>query len=141
MMRLAKPVSTGSTRKKRDLRRDRFMAILSILIIPRKYERILRSISGQVTAVALSVVGFNPRKQSETELVRKLANHGLTVAVANDMWQFCVNFARAEVQDPYSSYDRERLADLINWAESQDALQNGEPPRLRPEIEDRFVPT
>ncbi|KAJ7717425.1 hypothetical protein DFH07DRAFT_785172 [Mycena maculata] len=121
----------GSTRHvrngtKRAKRRQRFFAILRVLIVPFKYASTIQRISAPIAERPLSVVDFGPNADDDS-VASILAHTGLTVAIADDTWQFCVKFVEAEIKSSTCVYDKDKLEDLLNIARTM-AAANGGPP-------------
>ncbi|KAJ7650523.1 hypothetical protein FB45DRAFT_1017916 [Roridomyces roridus] len=129
MMKLIRPVGRQNRGRERKERRACLMAVLSVLIIPRRYEHLLRTISAPIANSGLSPLNIGLNLESEEAIVRELAKHGLTAAVANDMWQYCLHLVKAELQGSSSPVDKEKLMRWIDLAESH-ALEHGEPPGI-----------
>ncbi|KAJ7769624.1 hypothetical protein DFH07DRAFT_768894 [Mycena maculata] len=123
----------GSTRNKRNRtklikRRQRFFAILRVLIVPFKYASTIQRISALITERPLSrVVDFEPNAEDDDSVALLLAHTGLTVAVADDTWQFCVKFVEAEIKSSPGVYDTVELEVLLKLAQNVAAV-NGKPP-------------
>ncbi|KAJ7495936.1 hypothetical protein B0H11DRAFT_2226930 [Mycena galericulata] len=112
----------------RDRHRKRFFAVLSIIAIPGEYAQRIHSLSAQVAAVELSPCAFGSKLDQDT-VVRRLAEHGLTIELANDCWQFCYKFLEAEITNPESFYDKKFLVDLRARADAMVA-ERGRPSGL-----------
>ncbi|KAJ7771285.1 hypothetical protein DFH07DRAFT_768256 [Mycena maculata] len=134
MMTLARSTRHVRSPSKRARRRKRFLAILRVLIIPHNYSTIIQRISVPVANVQLSAVDFGPiaDQLDEDTIALKLASSGLTVAIADDAWQFCVKVAEAEIKNHDSGhrgYRTETLVQLLQRARTV-AEADGEPPGL-----------
>ncbi|KAJ7482878.1 hypothetical protein B0H11DRAFT_1914962 [Mycena galericulata] len=112
----------------RDRHRKRFLAVLSIIAIPGEYAQRIHDLSMPVAAVELSPCAFGSKLDPNT-VVRRLADHGLTIELANDCWQFCYKFLEAEITNSESVYDKKSLVDLRARVDAVVAAR-GKPPGL-----------
>ncbi|KAJ7226477.1 hypothetical protein B0H12DRAFT_1077775 [Mycena haematopus] len=119
-----------------------FLAMLRILIIPGAYAAILQRISAPIRNVPLTKLAFGSASDqlNEDTLARNLAANGLTLPIADDCWQFCFKFVEAELNSSASGYDKKELEDMIARAQATVAMV-GQPPGIRPAIEDAFPST
>ncbi|KAJ7488579.1 hypothetical protein B0H11DRAFT_1913062 [Mycena galericulata] len=120
--------------------RNCFLAILRILIIPGQYAEIIQT--GKVADVELSAIDLDLASKmdrlSADTVARHLAEKGLTLAIADDVWQFCVKFTEAEIKSSVSGYNRDTLLELLDRARTV-ATTAGEPPGICPKSQDMFT--
>jgi hypothetical protein len=139
MLTLVPSASRRRSNATRSWRAKCFYAVLRVLIIPGKYAAIIQRNSFVVAPVALSQVDFGSKevRLEDDTVVRYLVDKGLTVAIADDSWQFCRKYAEAEIASIHSSYDKETLRELLDLA--RDAVTDiGEPSGIRLPSEDQF---
>ncbi|KAJ7438041.1 hypothetical protein B0H11DRAFT_2254977 [Mycena galericulata] len=90
--------------------------ILQILTIPGEYERLLKEQG--VTVIAAEDLtpcdfGESPAALSNHQVARLLADRGLSLAVADDAWQFCRNYVQAQVASPDPFFDKGAMKQLL----------------------------
>ncbi|KAJ7898775.1 hypothetical protein B0H13DRAFT_2031507 [Mycena leptocephala] len=115
MMTMVPPARHRRSKAARTWRRNCFLAILRILIIPGEYAAIIQRTSTPVVPVALSAVNFGEDvdQLQDDDVARHLASKGLTAAIADDCGQFCQKFVEAEITSSTSRYDKETLIQLL----------------------------
>ncbi|KAF7374678.1 hypothetical protein MSAN_00352800 [Mycena sanguinolenta] len=116
------------------------LAILWILAIPRKYDRMLNSMGLKIAEIAQIEplpIPFDNRLFDDEKTTRLLAGQGLTTAVANDTWQFCRNlvFDLALSENSIASE-----ASSIKSAVEAELVDTTPPCGLRPAEEDQYRP-
>ncbi|KAJ7429044.1 hypothetical protein B0H11DRAFT_1946318 [Mycena galericulata] len=143
MTTLVPRVGRQRAASERARRRNWFLAILRILIIPGEYAKIIEETTAQVAAVELSAVNIdlasNMDQLPQDTVARHLASKGLTLVIADDVWQFCVKFTEAEIHSHVSGYNRETLVGLLDRGRTV-AAAIGEPPGACLKSEDIFAP-
>lgn len=90
-------------RNERAKRDRRLMAILEVLAIPGEYMRLIQRGSYRITsAITHSVLELEEESTSEN-VACLLASQGLTMATADDAWQYCYNLVQLMAADDRSS--------------------------------------
>ncbi|KAF8217245.1 hypothetical protein K438DRAFT_1748339 [Mycena galopus ATCC 62051] len=127
---------SGNGRRSKASRRQHrigFLAILRLLLRPGAYASIIERISVPIADVPLSKVHFSElelEEPNEDKLARILAAKGLTVATADDCWQYCLKFAEEKLKSGGGGYDTSVLEDLITQARAR--VAEDEPPLFYP---------
>ncbi|KAJ7854031.1 hypothetical protein B0H13DRAFT_1903844 [Mycena leptocephala] len=137
LMTLAPPGLRNRAISTRNRHRTCFLAMLGILIRPGAYAEIIKRISAPIADAPLAQARFDLDKLQDDVVARNLAAAGLTVAIADDCWQFCLNFAEAEIKSSATGYDRETMRELVTQARATVAVV-GEPRGIRTASEDVF---
>ncbi|KAJ7505010.1 hypothetical protein B0H11DRAFT_1905078 [Mycena galericulata] len=139
LMTLAPLGRTSRHKSTRDRYKSCFLSILRILAIPGAYAERIRHISAPIAPVALShcKFGSNLDKLDDNTVVRQLADHGLTMILANDCWQYSYKFIEEDMKSHRGHYDKKTLANLLARAKEVLAVA-GKPSGIRSESEDRY---
>ncbi|KAF8172371.1 hypothetical protein K438DRAFT_1772731 [Mycena galopus ATCC 62051] len=121
-------------------RRDRqrcILAILDVLALPHRYSELL---SADRCAVATEVRYYPlslQQGQQDLAVSRLLAAQGLTVAVADDAWQYAYRYIKSIAEDrSVRNATTDAARNLLANIEAR--LRDGPPPGLKSEEEDRF---
>ncbi|KAJ7505029.1 hypothetical protein B0H11DRAFT_1905101 [Mycena galericulata] len=91
--------------------------LLRILTIPGEYGRLLKEQGVTVTAAEdLSPCDFGdyPAALSNGQVARLLADRGLSLATADDAWQFCHNYVKAQAASPDKFFDKDAMRQLLS---------------------------
>jgi hypothetical protein len=114
------------------------MRLLSVLAIPGKYGSILQETNAVIADTERLIpcnFGTNPTALSDADVAVLLAERGMTVAVAADTWQFCINYVKAQIQKPDSFIHQQTMVQIFESATSANVAP---PPRLHSLESDQF---
>ncbi|KAJ7038734.1 hypothetical protein C8F04DRAFT_1255656 [Mycena alexandri] len=114
--------------------------VLEVLAVPGKYSALLSSLDKQVAPIASltpCVFGPNPFSLSDGEVAALLADKGLTVALADDSWQYCYKHLEAHAARP----DQSTTKQLLTLWNTISAAAPAPPPGLQSPAADRYPRT
>ncbi|KAJ7017431.1 hypothetical protein C8F04DRAFT_1279518 [Mycena alexandri] len=114
--------------------------VLEVLAVPGKYSALLSSLDKQVAPIASltpCVFGPNPFSLSDGEVAALLADKGLTVALADDSWQYCYKHLEAHAARP----DQSTTKQLLMLWNTISAAAPAPPPGLQSPAADRYPRT
>ncbi|KAJ7791411.1 hypothetical protein B0H14DRAFT_3500483 [Mycena olivaceomarginata] len=129
------PPKTNQGQRVRKHRSYCLLAIVKVLAIPGEYANLVRLTKSPIaSSTRLDPLPITIGQQiTNEEVTRILAAQGLTVAVADDAWQFCFNYLKASA----ASSPAADTAALLVVVET--ALKNTPPPSgLHPASQDQY---
>lgn len=114
-------------------------AVLRVLAVPGLYKDVLHATNQQVAGQpSLTPCPFSGAVLAEKDIATLLANKGLTIAMADDAWQYSFKLLEAQLQQPDSWFPVPEMRALFSRA-SDTVATRGKPPGIRMESEDRFL--
>ncbi|KAJ7751076.1 hypothetical protein B0H16DRAFT_839035 [Mycena metata] len=132
-----------SKERKRQQHQLCLLCLLGVLAVPYAYARLLQKAGIQVAGARSTNPAAWTQSATDDEVVRFLANQGLTIAEADDSWQFARNYVQAMVHEGAARTGGGRPEDvqyagLLARVEAEVKV-HGMPPGLRREADDRLV--
>ncbi|KAJ6573299.1 hypothetical protein B0H10DRAFT_1964119 [Mycena sp. CBHHK59/15] len=114
-------------------------AMLRVLAMTGMYKSILESTNMQVAVeVKLLPCDFGDQPLNDVDVTRLLAARGMTVAIADDSWQWCYKFLQAQVVECDDYFVEDEIVGLV--ARVNAAVVNGPLPEgLNPANQDQFA--
>ncbi|KAJ7649387.1 hypothetical protein DFH06DRAFT_1331758 [Mycena polygramma] len=114
--------------------------LLRIIAVPGKYAQLLHEtdiIIAPQERLTPCDFGPNPDRLSDAQVASLLAQRGVTTAIADDSWQFCDRYLRAQILRPDTFLNLPTLREILQSSQAS----GSHPPGLYPAEQDQYPRT
>ncbi|KAJ7263210.1 hypothetical protein B0H12DRAFT_296164 [Mycena haematopus] len=139
VMSRAPPKTRGQPVMERQRFGNCLTRLLQIIAVPGKYAQLLTETGTTVAeqeSLTQCTFGHDPSCLSDAEVAVLLAQRGMTTAIADDAWQFCVRYILSQVANPDSFLSVRALQEILNASQSSSS-----PPGLYTFDQDQYPRT